>query len=93
MAELFRCIWRPVNCRKETAWSVLLSRTMHMVETTIVIEDVGVSAATVHFVHHVCKLAVKVGMRGFCIRNRERPLCLVVLSHTEHFILYLFYFI
>ena len=65
MRELFRCIWRPVNCWEETAWFILLSRAMHMIETTIVIEDVGISATTIHLVHHVCKLAIEIGMRGF----------------------------
>ena len=56
-----------------------------MIETTIVIEDVGISATTIHLVHHVCKLAIEIGMRGFWISDRELALRRVVFSHTEHF--------
>ena len=74
MTELFTGFRGSIDSWKETARLFLCSWAVHIVESTIVIVNVGISASTIDFIHHIGKLPIEVSVRGFLIRNRERAL-------------------
>lgn len=71
MTELFGSIWRSIDSWEETARLILLSWTVHSIETSIVIENVCISSSAIYFITDISKPPVEVGMRGFRVRNQE----------------------
>ena len=71
MTELFTRVRRSINCWEETARLLLLPRAMHIIESAVVIINIGISSSTIDFVHHVGELPIEVRVCGLLLRNHE----------------------